>query len=144
MLWIPPFQWIMSQPSSMFVAREIKQKLWHIFVRFFLGHPLRIVESKRQLKKWLARSYSSLFNDLFKVYMTCSQFVQNLCVSPSQLVHNFFTAFSWFVQDFFSFLVQYSFRIGSGLFHGLLLTCSGLFMACSGLVLKFFKSSLFV
>ena len=30
-LWIPPFQWIMSQPSSMFAAREIKQKLRFIF-----------------------------------------------------------------------------------------------------------------
>ena len=30
-LWIPPFQLIMSQLSSMFVAREIKQKLWRIF-----------------------------------------------------------------------------------------------------------------
>ena len=30
-LWIPPFQWVMSQLSSMFVAREIKQKLRRIF-----------------------------------------------------------------------------------------------------------------
>ena len=30
----------MSQPYSMFLAREIKQKLRRIFVRFFLGHPL--------------------------------------------------------------------------------------------------------
>ena len=30
-LWIPPFQWIMSQAFSMFVAREIKQKLRRIF-----------------------------------------------------------------------------------------------------------------
>ena len=36
-LWIPLFKWNMSQPSSMFVAREIKQKLRRIFVRFFLA-----------------------------------------------------------------------------------------------------------
>ena len=30
-LWIPSFLWIMPQPSSMFVAREIKQKVRRIF-----------------------------------------------------------------------------------------------------------------
>ena len=37
-LWIPPFQWIMSQLSSMFVAREIKQKLRHIFIESLCMH----------------------------------------------------------------------------------------------------------
>ena len=32
-LWIPPFQLIMPQISSMFVAREMKQKLRHIVFR---------------------------------------------------------------------------------------------------------------
>ena len=34
-LWISPFKWIISQPFSMFVAREIKQKLRHKFIELF-------------------------------------------------------------------------------------------------------------
>ena len=38
-LCIPPFQWIMSNPSSMFVAREIKQKLPRKFNERFFASP---------------------------------------------------------------------------------------------------------
>ena len=44
-LWIPPFKWIMSEPSSMFMVREIKQKLR----RIFSGHPVGYWEHLEQI-----------------------------------------------------------------------------------------------
>ena len=40
---ISPFKWVKSQPSSMFVFREIKQKLRRKFSEVFLWHPLGLV-----------------------------------------------------------------------------------------------------
>ena len=38
-LWILPFKWIMFQPSGMFLAIKITQKVRCLFVSFFFGHP---------------------------------------------------------------------------------------------------------
>ena len=41
-LWIPPFQWIMSQPSRMFLVREIKQNLCCEFSEVFFAPPFNL------------------------------------------------------------------------------------------------------
>ena len=41
-LWISPFQWIMSQPSIMFLVREIEQNLWCEFSEVFFVPPFNI------------------------------------------------------------------------------------------------------
>ena len=56
-LWIPPFQLIMSQPSSMFLAGEINQKLR----RIFFGHPASIFFRETSRKINSANNYCILF-----------------------------------------------------------------------------------
>ena len=68
-LWIPHFQWIMSQLSSMFVTREIKQKLRHIFfwtpfMDLFVKHV--IVHSNRKSLPFSRGAFCSQEVNLYK------------------------------------------------------------------------------
>ena len=59
-LWISPFKWVMSQTSSMFVAREIKRKLKRKFSEVFFGTPFTILAP--------FRSYSASRNFFINIH----------------------------------------------------------------------------
>ena len=48
-LWITPFKWHMSEPTSIFIAREMKQTMWHIQIDAILQK--RQNTSNKQYKK---------------------------------------------------------------------------------------------
>ena len=96
-LWIPPFQWIMSQLSSMFVAREIKQNpCGHV-----LWDTLYLV--------------SDIINGMLSPYLTeCLHHVIKFALKTYEdSVHNFWTHVYIMFRGMFSFFIKKYFHNGS-------------------------------
>ena len=71
-LWIPPFKWIMSQPSRVFMTREIKQKLRYIF----LWTPC-IIEGKGDIFRQIVWQY---IMSVYRSFFLSRQFLKSLDV----------------------------------------------------------------